>query len=367
MIFTVNTNGYVLYPVAKSTFEMSDKDVYEMINYEFSVMVNRLKKKGIRYDALKRALIPNQDKDNNEVCLVFDSSLINSSHYGYTIFNEIISLLDKDSTYSILAGDYIDITRNSNNSQQFLFDALKEQIIECNDSIYQHSSQYYLVYFNSITNNQLSSIASELQKFKWFHGYMLLNSNSRFKTYLSCILCHVCVKTKSTVIVSHPSDYDDSENINMAGYPFEEKGFKLVSINDDSFGPFLSYKIESIVPDKDDISFSFNALFQKFDSMEKLKLNISDGKWGYLNGEFKGKGGIIKSFEFDNIGKDDFCNIIYKQICGNYIYNLRTNEYGDRLFNVCVELPTKNGNVRRTTVALKYHPDYGEIDIVTIT
>ena len=48
MIFTVNTNGYVLYPVAKSTFEMSDKDVYEMINYEFSVMANRLKKKGIR-------------------------------------------------------------------------------------------------------------------------------------------------------------------------------------------------------------------------------------------------------------------------------------------------------------------------------
>ena len=367
MIFTVNTSGYLLYPVAKSAFEMSDEDVYNMINYEFSVMLKRLEEKGVKYDTLKRALIPNQDKDNNEVCLVFDSTLIDSSFYGYTIFNEIIPLIDKKSTYSILAGDYIDIINNVQNSQQYLYDALKEMIIECNNSVYQHSSQYYLIFFNSITDNQLLAITSKLQKFKWFHGYMLLNSNSRFKTYLSCILCHVCIKTKNTVIISHPSDYDDNENINMAGYPFEESGFKLVSINDDSFGTFLSYKIESIVPDKDDISFSFNALFKKFDSTEKLHLNISDDKWGYLNGDSKGKGGIIKSFEFGDISKDDFRNIIFKQICSNYIYNLRTNEHGDHLFNVCIELPTKNGNIRKTTVALKYNPHLGEVSVVTIT
>lgn len=153
----------------------------------------------------------------------------------------------------------------------------------------------------------------------------------------------------------------------MVGYPFEENSYRVVSINDDSFGPFLSYKIESIVPDKDDVSFSFNALFQKFDSMEKLKLNITDKKWEYLNGEDNGKRGILESFDFENISKANFTKIVFKKICSNYIYNLRTNEYGDYLFNVCIELPTKKGNIRRTTVALKYIPTCGEIAIVTIT
>lgn len=367
MIFTINTNGYLLYSVAKSTLQMSDEDVYNMINHEFSVMVTRLEKKGVKYDTLKRALTPNQDKDNNEVCLIFDSCQIDSPLYGYTVFNEVIPLMDRSSAYSILAGDYIDVIKNNNNSQKHLLDALKEFIIECNTSDYHHSSQYYLVYFNSITNNQLSLIISKLQNFKWFYGYALLNSNSRFKTYLSFILSHVCVKTKNTVIVNHPSDYDDDEIVNMTDYPFEENGFNLISINDDSFGPFLSYKIESIVPDKDDISFSFNALFQKFDSIDKLDFDISDEKWGYLIGDCKGKGGIIKSFDFDDISKNEFRDMVFKKICSNYIYNLRKNEYGDLLFNVCVEMPTKNGNIRRTTIALKYYPNCGKINIVTMT
>lgn len=366
MIFSINTDGYKLYSVAKHTLKMSEKDVYNMINNDFTEMVDLLMKKGIRYDTLKRALIPNQDKNNSEICLVFDSSLINSSLYGYAVFAELIPLLDKNSTYSILAGDYVDILKNISNSQQCLFNELKEGLIECNNSVYRHSSQYYFVYINNITNNQMLSIINGLQKFNCFFGYKKLNYESYFKTYLSYILPPICIKTKNTVIVNHISDYDN-ENVNDIGYPFEENGYKIVSINDNYFDIFLSYKIESIVTDKEDISFSFNALFPKFDSIDRLNLNISDEKWKYLNGDFKGKGGIVNSFRFNNINKDDFCRIIFKQICFNYIYNLRINEYGDRIFNVCIQLPTKNGNYRKTTVALKYKPDCGEIFLITIT
>ncbi len=43
------------------------------------------------------------------------------------------------------------------------------------------------------------------------------------------------------------------------------------------------------------------------------------------------------------------------------------NEYGDLKFNVCVELPTAHGNLRRTTVALKYFPEREQISVITIT
>lgn len=363
MIYTINANGYLLYSIAKAAFGMSDEDVYEMINEEFAVMIKSLEKKGVKYSNLKRALVPNQDKNNKEVCLVFDISLIPSSFYGYEIFEKILPLLDKESTYSILAGDYIDIIRNS----QYLCYLLEKEIIKCNASLNYYGGQYYLVYFNSITDSQLKLIINGLRGIDWFYGYIFLNVNSKFKTYISNILIQMCIKNKNTVIVSHLADCSDSDNINIMGYPYEENGFNLISINQDSFNSFLTYKIESILPDKEDVSFSFNALFPRFDCVEKLKLTLSDGKWEYLNDDEKGKGGILKSLEFESISKEEFSDIIYRKICNNYIYNLNINEYGDRLFNVCVELPTKSGNVRRTTVALKYKPACGEIDIVTIT
>lgn len=47
--------------------------------------------------------------------------------------------------------------------------------------------------------------------------------------------------------------------------------------------------------------------------------------------------------------------------------NLRQNEYGDLLFNVCIELQTEDKHIRKTTVALKYIPENGEMYIITIT
>lgn len=80
-----------------------------------------------------------------------------------------------------------------------------------------------------------------------------------------------------------------------------------------------------------------------------------------------GKGQIIELLGYDSTDKEQFINEVFKHICANYIYNLRENEYGDLMFNVCVELPTINGNFRKTTIALKYHPDIGTIDIITVT
>ncbi|MCL2224910.1 MAG: hypothetical protein FWB96_08090, partial [Defluviitaleaceae bacterium] len=62
-----------------------------------------------------------------------------------------------------------------------------------------------------------------------------------------------------------------------------------------------------------------------------------------------------------------FLRDIYKEICQNYIYNLRMNEYGDAMFNVCIELSTVNERIRKTTIALKYLAETGEIGLVTIT
>lgn len=332
-------------------------------------MQNQLNLKGISYKDLKGALVPNQDKNKFETCFVFDSIQINDADYGYHIFEKLIPLLDKKSTYSILSGDYIDsLYKQVPNSQYLLRSVMNDALERCHESEYKYSGQYYLVYVNRLTQDQRTKIVEGLRQYSWFVGFADLTHKSLFKSYLSTILTTVCIKNRDRVIMSHPSDYADEEDINMRGFPFETNGFSLSSVNDDSYGAFLSYKIESEVPDKDDVSFSFNALFPKFDSFEKVELIISADKWSkYLTDHEKGKGQIVELLGYNSSDKDRFAKEVFKQICANYIYNIDKNEYGVLMFNVCVELPTINDHIRKTTIALKYHPDTGSIEVVTIT
>ena len=103
--------------------------------------------------------------------------------------------------------------------------------------------------------------------------------------------------------------------------------------------------------------------------MEKLKLVVTDEKWyEYLTSKDPDrKGKLLESIGYGPEDREAFIKDIYKKICASYIYNLRQNGYGDLLFNVCVDLPTINGNFRKTTVALKYHPHTGEMSIITVT
>ena len=367
MIYTFDAKGFLLYPLMRSYFELSDETVYDAIQTGFELLQKQLTLKHISYDGLKGALIPNQDKDKFETCLVIDSSQIDSFDYGYHVFERLIPLLDRESTYSILCGDYIDIIRRPD-SQKLLHAAINGVLTKCHEFKYMHSSQYYLIYLNRLSGGQRLKIVEGLYPYAWFTGFADLTYSSTFKSYISSTLTPLCIKNKNKIIMPHPSDYADEENINMHGYPFESSGFSIASINDDSYGAFLSYKIECEVPDKEDVSFSFNALFPKFDSFDKITLEISDSKWDrYLTDKETGKGRIIEALGYGPEDKERFAKEVFKRICANYIYNLSKNQYGDLMFNVCIELPTVHGNIRKTTIALKYHPDTGQVDVVTLT
>lgn len=369
MIYTINARDYLLYPIMKRGLALADADVYQTISDEFAVLQKRLTQKGVSYNKLKGALIPNQDKDKFETCLVIDSSKINHEDYRYYIFDTLLPLLDTDSTYSVLYGDYADVLQDVKDSQSRLHSALSEVLHRCNPSHYQYSTQYFLIYFNRLTGSQRWRIVEDLLPFPWFTGFADMTRGSLFKTYLSYTLSQVLVKCGQQILAPHPCDCPDEENQDESDLPFEKHGFQFISINEDSFGSFLSYKIESIAPDVEDVSFSFNALFPKFDSISRLRLAVEDKKWyNYLTDpDDKKKGNLLQAIGYGPDDRNAFICDIYRKICASYIYNLRKNDYGDLLFNVCVDLPTIHGNYRKTTIALKYHPNDGVISIVTIT
>ncbi len=368
-IYTFNNSGYIGNSVIKDYLHISDDAMYQMIWKEVNVLHRRLKMKNIAYQELKGALVPNQDKDKYETCFVIDTEQVPSSSYGFYIFEHLIPLLDKKSTYSILHGDYIPIVDDgSKNMQMMLKKVLEENLCRYNNSFYQHCGQYYLIYINRLSKNQRDMIVEALKGYDWFTGYVDTTYSSLFKLLISDILPQLVIKYKGQVIGPHMEDCDDDKNVNMTGYPFEENGFQYVSINESSYAPFLSYKIEGGYAEQEDVGFSLNALFPKFDSLAKISLQVQDEKWEkYLMDKEKGKGVIMETLGFGDGDKERFIKIVYNKICQNYLYNLRQNEYGALLCNVCVEMKTVNENIRKTMVALKYIPDSGEVQVVTIT
>jgi len=367
-IYTINAQDHMLLSVMKDVNHLSDEDVYREIWTAFDSLVARLTMKGIPYDDLKNALIPNQEKKYDETCLVIDTSLIEDDHYVTVIFEKLFPLLGKDGTYSILCGDYIDVS-NDHSYQPQMHSMLSEAVYRCHESKYRDSNQYFIVYFNRLTKTQRTRIVEGLYPYPWFTGFSYLNNCPEWKTYLSFILSPYCIKCKQKIIVPHPADCDDTENVNERGLPLQENGFELISINEDGFGIFLSYKIMGILPDPDDVGFSFNALFPKFDSIDQLKLVIADKKWSryLISDEGSGKGRILKTAGYHQEEKERFMRDIYQRVCSSYIYNLRKNDYEALLFDVCIELPMTNDGKRKTVVGLKYDPESGTVEVVTIT
>lgn len=365
MIYTFNTKDNIIYQLMKSYFKLSDLEVYHTIHEEFERFKQVLRQKGIDYKSLKGALIPNQEKDKHEICLVIDTSQIENSFYGYEIFKTLLPCLDQQSTYSVLCGDYIAIIKDKEAQSQLKY--LLNYNLKCyNKSNYRHSTQYYFIYFNRLTSSQLAEIIKGLCTYKWFVGYIDVTFNSSFKNYIAHILVHSFIKNKNKVILSHPSDCSDYENMNVNGYPFNENGFMYYSINEELYYQFLSYKIESKILDKEDVAFSINSLFPKFQSIDGLDLDVDDNKWyNYLTDEEK-KGKLLNTLGFKKIDKEKFKKQIFESICSNYIYNLEENEYGLK-FNICVDLMTVNGNMRKTMIALKYLPAEGRILVITVT
>jgi hypothetical protein len=186
---------------------------------------------------------------------------------------------------------------------------------------------------------------------------------SKFKAYLSYILSPVCIKHKGKVIMAHEPNRDSSENINLTGYPFALNGFDEISVNGDRYGIFLAYKIESIYSDPEDTAFSINTICPKLTEISKLI--ITEDKLNYIR---TAKPGIAESLNLYCLDADSLCEIIFPQICDNYIYNLEYDELHDIVkFNVCIELATNNKHLRKTMVALKYYAVNGEVHLITIT
>lgn len=292
--------------------------------------------------------------------LIFDTSKIEDSFYGYYIFEKIIPLFNKNSSHSVLCGDYI----GENYIQTELISNFIREINLQKKFKYIHSSQFFIVYINNLSSQMFKHFILKLKEFDSYIGHFDLTNQSVIKSYLSNILINSFIKYKETIVMAHEADRENSENINITGFPFEENNYQVKSIQDLYFDLFLSYKIERevYIGFETDLDFSLNSISPIISNFEEIE--IADEKIQYLK---RIKTGKMKKINLINSSKEELIEIIKSKIKSNYIYNMTELKLHDVLkFDIIVELKNSFKEIVKVTIGFEYLPKHSKLRLITL-
>jgi hypothetical protein len=359
-LHTLNARGNVMLEVVRDYFEVPPEQMFLEIQALRHSVEEALALKGIKYDELKTALVP--DRKRKEMALVFDTLVIKDDWYGMPVFRRLMPLFSKDSNHSVLVGDYID----TGAGQESLFEAMRQAVTLTHNVVFKHSSQFYVVYVNNLTDAMMAGFHEGLRNWKGYVGFADTTHASPFKALLSTMLANAFIKHRGVIIQGHEDDRPNSEDVNTSGYPFEEYGYVCRSVQSQLEGTLLAYKIERpVLPGfETDTEFSLNAISPNPQPLDGFVIEVEEAKLGYLK---SAKADSIARAGLEDITASQLAELIRSKISASYIYNMSFDEtYKVAKFNVIVELPrSDNDNRLRLLAAVEYKPDSKTLRLIT--
>lgn len=358
-IFTFDSRDNFSWNVIKDYFSLDNKQMHNEIKTAFEDLIAILTKNKINYEELRSILTPSQDKQ--EICFIYDSlKTINSACYGYEILQGLLPELLECEKLSVFYGDIITNGRESNIQIKHF---LQEKLPEFDFSNFQLSNQYFVVYVNNLSKNDLVRINLAQEKCPSYVGYIDMTFPNYLKDILSVCIGVGFIKIKNKICIPTPED----DLTNPQGYvccTFDENKYTLIGIDDLLFDSFLSYKIQRSFykHDETDQLFGLAAVCDTPDILSGYTITLADEKFKYISEE---KGGSLKITGLDELSKDDFIKVINYLINTNYIFDIELNEQ----FN-CLKFATmiavKNGDFcRNYKVVFEVIRDKKELRIIT--
>lgn len=357
-ILTLNTRSHVMLEVIRDEFGLRPEQMRKEIAVLHADLLSILRSKNIDYTSLRSALTPSMDR--HEAAFLFDSQAFDSGLYGRETFNCLLPLLDPRSTQSILHGDLI------GKDQQLIFEILQESVTWARSFTFQHSTQIYCVYVNSLTEPQLERISTGLRSCPAYLGHINTTFDSRAKLFLSTTLSGFIVKKGRTLIIGHEDDRSNDENVNITFYPLENFGHNLVSLQGQYFSIYLAYKIERPAFNllEADTELSLNAISDEVVLFDGFDVVLDEAKYQYL---LDAKSGKLRQAGLDDAAREKIATLIQKKLNANYIYNLAYLEEHDVMkFNLQIQVPRPIGYPARLTAALEYIPKKRVLRVITL-
>lgn len=361
-VHTVNARGNIFLEVVRAQSNLDASAMLREIQRMRREVEEILAAKGINYDALRPALVPSQKR--REIALVFDTTRIEGSWYGLQIFERYMPLFNVTGNHSVLVGDYGTL---SDSDEPLLAEAFHNAVVTVRPVAYRHSSQFYVVYINNLSDDMVSRFDLGLRLFPAYVGFADMTCGSPFKFLLSTVLANSFTKHNRTIIQEHEDDRPNTEDINISRMPFETFGYTCRSLVSYLQGPLLTYKIERPVFDHDDIDteMALNSVSSNPLPLSDFEIDVDDAKAAYVRGH---NTPAMARAGLDQISADNLRGLIASKIKGSYIYRLEYRaEFDVTKFNVIVEVPSPVGRQPvRLVAALGYRANDRALKLITL-
>lgn len=344
--------------VARDYFKLTPDRMRRELTRLHQSTVSLLAKKGIRYADLKSALTPQADR--KEMAFIFDTTRM-GGFYGGEAHGLILPLLHRQSSRSILCGDYI----GRGYSQDDLYTLLVDHVMPVREFTYIYSNQFYVIYVNNLTEPMLEALVIGLLPHDAFVGLCDMTYASPLKWLFAHSLVNAYIQHRDVIIGPHEDDRPDEEDVNLAGYPFEESGFRVRSVPAQLEGVLLSYKIECPVLRgfEVDSEMALNAISTDVQSVTAFDIEIDQRKLEYLHRE---KAGSLRGAGLWGAEVDRLKDLIRDRLATNYLYGMTyVGEHDTAKFNVMIEASGPSGSFR-ILAALAYEPDKKTLRLITL-
>jgi hypothetical protein len=342
----------------RAYYKMSPTQFGAWVREHHTTLVDELAKKGISYDSLSPALVPSTG-GRQEIALLYNVDLMSTGFYGDAVAKQLLPLLGKNSTLSVLSGDIGQFPAATH--EMALYGGLVKGATE------DWGQQYiYCVYLNNLSPTQRDEIHQAFLADTSYLGYVPTTYSSHFRTMVSTMLPTAFIKHKGIVLLDHGVDDPWVSHENEIGYPFAENGLKVVSVNSQLHSPLLSYKIQSeVLPMyQEDVLVSLNAISDVPLSLDNFEVVFPDGKYDYLQTY---KAGLLKIAGLDALSPEALAAAIQAELSNDYIYRLQANpQDGTVQFNIVLELRREDDTPTKVAVGLKYFPETTTLSFVTM-
>lgn len=358
-IHTLEARSNMLLEGTTRHFKLNDPQVFQMIQGLLNPTVEILASKGIVYEELRRVLVPSRDRHDRG--LVFNYNKFDTGDYGRDVVDRLMPLLRRDSSHSLLFGDWLNGERKNMAFGKWLEWSPGALGTVNLDLAHERYSPYYFAYLNNLTTVDAARIGQGFKAHPAYIGLLDLDFDSPVKTYLSTCLIRDFIKHRKDIIKGHEDDRDPAEDYNLSRFDFDKCGLTVRSLPFMYYGVLLSYKIErEHVPQDGDRRFSLNALTPAPKMIDDFEVLLDEAKWKYLQEE---KGGSLKRAGMAPLDAAGIANRIREKVDDSYIYRLARATNGETLkFNVMIEaIPGI-----RTECALQYLPAQNTLRVITL-
>ncbi len=359
MIYSINVKHNIMFEVMKEHFALTSQQIFNEVNSYFKEFNTLLNIAEIDYSSLKKCLVPSSDK--KEICLVFDTLLIEECYYGAKIINNLLPLFDKNKSYNVIFGDLLSDTKCKHTNK-----ILDEMCRACNiERVDEHhfTNRYFLVYINNLCNTDFDKFANKLKSLPYFVGYADMTYSSIFKAHVSVSIGSGFVLLKNTVICPHEPDLEEVLNVNIYGFDFQNNEYNLISLSSDYYSVFLDYLIDPSLPNIP-IDKSYKNLMADIIghhcNLNEFCIDLPDGKVQYLISEKN----IDNRLENPDDLKATIIQLVANSIKRNIFYELNFDkiEFGVIMFNVYIDINPHT----KLTCGVKYNIESKNFEIITM-